>query len=178
MTQFSDFHTGWSIDVFESKKELFNYVRSYIVNHLKLRIEQEDRHRPWGGFFLIDELDFEAFKKLFFSEVSLVSSQRVSPKLLIVLPESRLSWQYHHRRSEYWRILKGKVGIVQSKDDHEKKMNLHKPGDLIYHSALERHRLVGLDNCSLIAEIWVHSDPNHLSNEDDIIRIQDDFKRE
>ena len=167
----------FNLEVFENKKELFNFIHSYIVNHLKLRIDKQDEHRPWGGFFLIDESDAEQFKKLFFPEVSLTSSQRISPKLLIVSPLSRLSWQYHLRRSEYWRILKGDVGVIQSKDDREKKMRIHKPNDLIYHSTLKRHRLVGLSNHSLIAEIWLHLDPEHLSNEEDIVRVQDDFQR-
>jgi hypothetical protein len=41
----------------------------------------------------------------------------------------------------------------------------------------ERHRLVGLDVQGVIAEIWQHTDANHPSDEDDIIRVQDDFGR-
>jgi hypothetical protein len=29
----------------------------------------------------------------------------------------------------------------------------------------------------LVAEIWQHTDPDHPSNEDDIVRVQDDFGR-
>ena len=164
-------------DSFKDKRKLFDNVHSYIINNLKLKIESEDRNRPWGGFFLIRESDVKKFKELFFSEVSLVSDQRISPKLLIVAPGLRLSWQYHNRRAEYWRVLKGEIGVIQSENDNEREMKKHKPFDLIYHSAHERHRLVGLENYSLIAEIWIHSNPNHLSDESDIVRIQDDFRR-
>lgn len=41
----------------------------------------------------------------------------------------------------------------------------------------ERHRLIGLDGWGIVAEIWQHTDPNNLSNEDDIVRLQDDFGR-
>jgi hypothetical protein len=29
----------------------------------------------------------------------------------------------------------------------------------------------------MVAEIWQHTDPNHPSDEDDIVRLQDDFGR-
>jgi hypothetical protein len=41
----------------------------------------------------------------------------------------------------------------------------------------ERHRLVGLDAQAIIAEIWQHTDASHPSDEDDIVRVQDDFGR-
>ena len=41
----------------------------------------------------------------------------------------------------------------------------------------ERHRLIGLDEISVVAEIWQHTDATHPSDEDDIIRVQDDFGR-
>jgi len=39
-----------------------------------------------------------------------------------------------------------------------------------------RHRLIGLDNYAVVAEIWQHTD-KIPSDEDDIIRVQDDFGR-
>ena len=42
---------------------------------------------------------------------------KFSPKILIVSPNSKLSWQYHHRRAEIWRVFKGKVGVSKSFDD-------------------------------------------------------------
>ena len=41
----------------------------------------------------------------------------------------------------------------------------------------ERHRLVGLDKIGVVAEIWIHTDLNNLSDENDIVRINDDFNR-
>ena len=41
----------------------------------------------------------------------------------------------------------------------------------------ERHRLVGLENWGVVAEFWQHTDPDHPSDEDDIVRVQDDYKR-
>ena len=41
----------------------------------------------------------------------------------------------------------------------------------------ERHRLIGLSEWGIIAEIWQHTDAENPSNEDDIVRLQDDFGR-
>ena len=41
----------------------------------------------------------------------------------------------------------------------------------------ERHRLVGLSDYAVIAEIWQHTDATNPSDEDDIVRLQDDFGR-
>lgn len=41
----------------------------------------------------------------------------------------------------------------------------------------ERHRLIGLKDFGIVAEIWQHTD-SVPSDEDDIVRVQDDFKRD
>ena len=41
----------------------------------------------------------------------------------------------------------------------------------------ERHRLIGLEGWGIVAEIWQHTDPENPSDEDDIVRLQDDFGR-
>ena len=41
----------------------------------------------------------------------------------------------------------------------------------------ERQPLIGLDDYSVVAEIWQHTDATHPSDEDDIIKVQDDFGR-
>jgi mannose-6-phosphate isomerase len=37
--------------------------------------------------------------------------------------------------------------------------------------------LVGLDQWGVVAEIWQHTDVTNLSDESDIVRLQDDFGR-
>ena len=41
----------------------------------------------------------------------------------------------------------------------------------------QRHRLIGLDGWGIVAEIWRHTDAENPSDEDDIVRVQDDFGR-
>jgi mannose-6-phosphate isomerase len=102
---------------------------------------------------------------------------KLSPKILIVKPNARLSWQYHNRRAEIWQVYKGTAGIIKSDSDVENEMEVYSAGDQIVLKKGERHRLIGLDDYSVVAEIWQHTDANHHSDEDDIIRVQDDFGR-
>jgi mannose-6-phosphate isomerase len=53
----------------------------------------------------------------------------------------------------------------------------YQPGELIILRQGERHRLVGLAEWGVLAEIWQHTDSKNPSDEDDIIRVQDDFGR-
>ncbi|GLR15620.1 cupin domain-containing protein [Portibacter lacus] len=142
--------------------------------------ERTDFNRPWGGFFVIDEKHTEQFINEFFPEFevnTLTKNKKVSPKILLVAPHKRLSWQYHHRRSEVWTVVEGTVGVVKSDTDEETELKEYKVGDIITLQKGERHRLVGLDDWGKVAEIWQHTDPDHPSDEDDIVRLQDDFKR-
>lgn len=142
--------------------------------------ERKDFNRPWGGFFVIEENQAQQFAQKYFPNLpkdTLKEGQKVSPKILLVAPNKRLSWQYHFRRSEIWRVVNGKVGIIKSATDEETPMQHYKIGDRISLDQGERHRLIGLEDWGMVAEIWMHSDPNHPSDENDIVRLQDDFNR-
>lgn len=143
-------------------------------------IERKDFDRPWGGFFVIDETQAADFTARYFQGIDnadLIEGRKVSPKILLVAPHKRLSWQYHHRRSEVWRVVDGKVGIIRSETDEQGDLEEYVEGDLITLAKGERHRLVGLDEWGKVAEIWQHTDPDYPSDEDDIVRLQDDFGR-
>ena len=159
--------------------EIFKEIEAEL-KELALQIDSFDFNRPWGGFFVIEEKDAQKFADTYFNKLdvqSLKISGKLSPKILLIKPESRLSWQYHHRRAETWRIVKGEVGIVRSFNDTESAVVNYKEGDLITLEKEERHRLVGLKDWAIIAEFWQHTDPSNPSNEDDIIRVKDDYSR-
>ena len=144
------------------------------------KIISKDFQRPWGGFLVIDENQAQDFSNQFFKGIdvdSLKISEKLSPKILIVKPKARLSWQYHHRRAEIWRVYKGEVGVIRSETDKENEMKVYSEGDQIKLKQGERHRLIGLDDYCLVAEIWQHTDKNNPSDEEDIVRVQDDFGR-
>lgn len=96
---------------------------------------------------------------------------------MVVAPNKRLSWQFHERRNEIWKVVKGQAGVVTSETDEENELRILEEGDIIRLNKGIRHRLVGLTDWSLIAEIWEHTNVLHPSNEEDIIRVQDDFGR-
>lgn len=142
--------------------------------------ERTDFERPWGGFFVIDESQAALFLDAYYPgepHEQLTKGGKVSPKILVVAPGKRLSWQYHHRRSEVWKVVEGPVGVARSQDDQQGSVDQHAIGDKIILAKGERHRLIGLDSIGIIAEIWQHSDVNHPSDESDIVRLQDDFGR-
>ena len=154
-----------------------------VKNHIEsfgYHIVDFDFERPWGGFLVIDETQAQKFATQFFEGIAIDSLKiggKLSPKILIVNPKARLSWQYHHRRAEIWRVYQGSVGIIRSNDDDQKSLITLNEGDQVRLKQGERHRLIGLDQQALVAEIWQHTDPNNPSNEEDIVRLQDDFGR-
>jgi mannose-6-phosphate isomerase len=163
-----------------SKEEVFKQVNDFLVSQ-GFTIVDKDFNRPWGGFFVIDEEQARRFAHLFFPTKEVVLSQMVgklSPKILMVQPEKRLSWQYHFRRSEIWKLVAGKAGVATSKTDQEQPAEMLEVDKIIELPQGVRHRLVGVDGAwGMIAEIWQHTDPNHPSDENDIVRVQDDFGR-
>jgi mannose-6-phosphate isomerase len=129
-----------------ARKEVFEEIGNYLSG-LNLKVVASDFQRPWGGFFVIDESQAKQFAELFFPGVDISSlriSGKLSPKILVVEPKKRLSWQYHHRRAEIWRTLSGKVGVVTSMTDEEKETHTLAPGQEIRLAQGQRHRLVGL----------------------------------
>jgi mannose-6-phosphate isomerase-like protein (cupin superfamily) len=161
-----------------SKSVVFEEVATYIAGIVD--IHSKDDSRPWGGFFVIEEADAEKFISQFFPHLTkdvLSISGKLSPKILLVEPGKKLSWQYHHRRAEIWKLIAGSAGVVKSDDDFEKEVILLEPGDLVELQQGQRHRLIGLDEWGIVAEIWRHTDADNPSNEEDIIRLQDDFGR-
>ena len=144
------------------------------------KVVSKDFQRPWGGFLVIDENQAQNFSNHFFKGINIEDlkiSGKLSPKILIVKPDARLSWQYHHRRAEVWRVFEGKVGIITSEDDTQNEMKFYSEGDQITLKQRERHRLIGLEDYAVVAEIWQHTDKKNSSDEEDIVRIQDDFGR-
>ena len=162
-----------------TKEEVFQQVENFLKSK-DFKIITQDQTRPWGGFFVIDEDQSSEFIETFLKDIPEAQSQsigKVSPKILVVEPGKRLSWQYHHRRSEVWKVIYGEAGVVTSDTDAENPLQTKKLNDVIILKKGERHRLIGTEGWGIIAEIWQHTDPENPSNEDDIVRVTDDFGR-
>lgn len=163
----------------KTKSEVFAEVQSQL-NRSGFTIEKIDTERPWGGFFVIAEAQAQKFSNHFFNGLDtddLKISGKLSPKILIVEPGKRLSWQYHHRREEIWKVESGPVAIIKSMNDEETEAETYEAETIIKLRKEERHRLIGLDNWGVLAEIWQHTDSENPSDENDIVRVQDDFGR-
>lgn len=110
--------------------------------------------RPWGNY------------------VKLFEEEGVWVKRVEVNPDSRLSLQKHSHRSEKWNIVTG-VGVVVL-DDQE--INV-KAGDVIDVPCGAVHRIGNTGNEQLVFIEVAVAVGGELS-EEDIERLQDDYKRE
>lgn len=162
-----------------SEKEVFSTVEKF-MDDKGFTIVDKDADRPWGGFLVIDENQSEQFIQTFFTGLSIEDFKgfdKLSPKILLVAPGKRLSWQYHRRRAEIWRVIGGEAGVVVSDTDEQTQVEKLELGESVSLKQGERHRLVGLTRWGILAEIWKHTDPQNPSDEEDIIRVEDDFGR-
>lgn len=108
-------------------------------------------YRPWGYF------------------VNLSSGNRHKIKRIVVYPGKRLSLQRHFHRSEHWTVVSGTAKIVCG----EREFFLH-VNESTYIPPATLHRLENPGKIELhIVEIQV----GDYTGEDDIERIEDDYKR-
>lgn len=161
------------------KQQIFEKVENMLASQ-GFNLVAKDDTRPWGGFFVIDENQAQDFANQYFDGIDVENLRiggKLSPKILLVAPNARLSWQYHHRRAEIWQVVEGNVGIKRSNTDEEGELQEYYPKDQVKLQQGERHRLIGLNGWGVVAEIWQHTDASNPSDEDDIVRVQDDFGR-
>ena len=112
------------------------------------QIYSEDR--PWGRFEKFNE-----------NEVCTV-------KLIYINANARLSLQFHEYRREFWKIIKGKAlveinGKEEIKNENE---NVEIPNKA-------KHRIKALEENCIILEISYG-----IFDENDIVRIEDDYNRQ
>lgn len=139
--------------------------------------------KPWGAYARLANSDAPKFIEEFFPGLSLEDAQlgltdaELSPKILIVSPSQRLSWQYHDRRAERWAFLT--TGAYnKSISDEPGELEIAQPDNVVQFACGERHRLVGVkDRYTVVAEIWQHTNTSRPSDEDDIVRLIDDYQR-
>lgn len=177
-------------EIVEEYREGPENEKQFVISSIDGNLRQEgfrsveiDGVKPWGGYIRLANEDAEKFIDTFFPSISYEEAKlgnpeaELSPKILIVEPGKRLSWQKHDRRAECWTFLTNGA-LYRSDDDEQGEKTKMNAGNFVQLKAGERHRLVGDDNeLTIVAEIWQHTDKDNLSNEDDIVRIQDDFQR-
>ena len=107
--------------------------------------------RPWGQF------------------ENLLDEEYCKVKRLTVLPGHRPSYQYHHKRSEHWTIVKGAALVTL--DDQEHSLSV---GDHIFIPIGAKHRIQNNGTENLI---FIEVQCGTYFGEDDIVRLQDDYNR-
>jgi len=105
--------------------------------------------RPWGHF--------ERF----------TLNEACTVKLIYLVGSRRLSLQYHDKRSEFWKVIKGPVKVQVGND-----VKLLQTGESITIPKKAVHRLMGAGEDAIILEISTGD-----FDESDIVRLEDDYKR-
>ncbi|HWS19448.1 MAG TPA: phosphomannose isomerase type II C-terminal cupin domain [Nitrososphaera sp.] len=105
--------------------------------------------RPWGRF--------EKFHE----------NKSCTVKLIYVNANSRLSLQYHKKRSEFWKVIKGTAMV----EVNEKRIVLGE-GETITIPRQVKHRVLALESECIILEIAYGR-----FDENDIVRLEDDYQR-
>jgi mannose-1-phosphate guanylyltransferase/mannose-6-phosphate isomerase len=108
-------------------------------------------HRPWGSYQGLD------------------AGERHQVKRIIVKPGGRLSLQKHHHRSEHWVVVRGTALVTLNSAEkivHE--------NESIYIPIGAEHRL---ENPGKISLELIEVQTGSYLGEDDIIRIEDDYRR-
>ncbi len=163
----------------KTKTEIFSDTENILASK-GLKIHSKDTERPWGGYFVVEDESLHGFIEEFFSGELTdddMNHHTLSPKILLIEPGKRLSWQYHNHRSELWKVVKGEVNVIISRTDIQTAPKRLSGGDIIRLDKGIRHRLIGLEDWCIVAEIWQHTDPENPSAEEDIVRVEDDFGR-
>ena len=108
-------------------------------------------HRPWGYYHSLD------------------SGNRYQVKRILVKPGGRLSLQLHHHRAEHWVIIRGTARVTigsEVKTVHENESGIHSDR-LPAPFGKPRKNRPGL----------IEVQTGSYLGEDDIVRIEDDYRR-
>src|SRR5881409_2049502 len=129
-------HPVSTVNIFKNNI-MFKITKSVIITET----------RPWGRF--------ERF----------TLNERSTIKLVYLDGDKRLSLQYHDKRSEFWKVVKGPVKVQLDKDT-----KTLQEGESITIPRKTIHRLIGAGIDATILEISTGE-----FEEDDIVRLEDDY---
>ena len=114
-------------------------------------LDIDEATRPWGHYqVLLDDLDCKV-------------------KKIVIKPGQRPSYQYHHKRTEQWAIVKGEAKVTI--DDKE---SVKKAGSSIKIPVGARHRIENIGTDDLV---FIEVQLGEYFGEDDIVRVSDDYNR-
>ncbi|WP_310441887.1 mannose-1-phosphate guanylyltransferase/mannose-6-phosphate isomerase [Sulfurimonas sp.] len=123
-----------------------------IRNNSELHNIHLTAHRPWGTYTVLED------------------SPKYKIKRIEVKPSGRLSLQKHFHRSEHWTVVSGTAVVTLGEREIPLRAN-----ESIYIPMGELHRL---ENRGKLLLVVIETQIGDYLGEDDIVRIQDDYKRE
>ena len=85
--------------------------------------------------------------------------------------------KFYLHKEELWKLIGGEAYVARSLDDEEQEKQPLILKEKIELQQGERHRLIAGKIWGVVAEIWQHTSFEEPSDEDDIVRVQDDFGR-
>ncbi len=135
-----------------SSQKVKEIVGELKKKHLELTTTHATVHRPWGTYSVLEDKPGYKIKKI------------------MVKPGKRLSLQKHFHRNEHWIVVSGTATVTV-----EDKTYIVRENESTYIKAGEIHRL---ENQGKIPIILIEAQVGSYTGEDDIVRIEDDFKRE
>lgn len=119
---------------------------------LELHNIHKTAHRPWGTYTVLEDTDGYKIKRI------------------VVKPGKRLSLQKHYHRNEHWIVVSGTATVTVGEET-----KLVRPNESTYIKMGEVHRLA---NEGTIPVVLIEAQVGEYTGEDDIIRLDDDFKRD
>ncbi|MGE4420285.1 MAG: mannose-1-phosphate guanylyltransferase/mannose-6-phosphate isomerase [Sulfurimonas sp.] len=109
-------------------------------------------HRPWGTYTVLED------------------TPKYKIKRIEVKPGGRLSLQKHFHRSEHWTVVSGTAIVTLAQEEKALRAN-----ESIYIPMGELHRL---ENAGKLPLVLIETQIGDYLGEDDILRVEDDYKRE
>ncbi len=127
-----------------------------VVEELKKRKSGEHLihttvHRPWGSYTILEE------------------GERYKIKRLVINPGTKLSHQLHNHRSEHWVVVSGTARVTNGENVYD----VH-PNESTYIPMSTKHRL---ENPGKIPVQIIEVQNGEYLEEDDIVRLDDDYNR-
>jgi len=134
-----------------SSQKVKEIVKKIKENHSDLHQTHLTVHRPWGTYTILEDTPGYKIKRI------------------EVKPGKRLSLQKHFHRSEHWIVVSGTATVTVGDQKY-----LVRPNESTYIKMGEIHRL---ENEGKIPVILIEAQVGEYTGEDDIVRLEDDFKR-
>jgi mannose-1-phosphate guanylyltransferase len=135
-----------------SSQKVKDVVTKLKKENIELTNIHQTGHRPWGTYTVLED------------------SPGYKIKRIEVKPGCRLSLQKHFHRNEHWIVVSGCATVTI--EDNTFILN---PNESTYIKAGQLHRL---ENQGKLPLIIIEAQVGEYTGEDDIVRIDDDFKRD